>query len=90
MVAPVTAGVAMKITYNTKTDLLYIRLADRRHELINRRVSEDIVLDIGEGGKIVGIEIADASHHLNLNELLPVEGKPRRHGDTEPSRRKVH
>jgi uncharacterized protein YuzE len=31
------------------------------------------VLDIGEGDKIVGIEILDASRHLNLERLLPVE-----------------
>lgn len=38
----------MNIVYNDKTDLLYIRLDDRKQDVINRRVSEDIVLDIGE------------------------------------------
>jgi uncharacterized protein YuzE len=36
-------------------------------------LAEDIVLDIGEDDRIVGIEILDASHHLNLGSLLPVE-----------------
>jgi len=40
---------------------------------VNERVSDDIVLDIGEGGQIVGIEILDASHRVNLQRLLPVE-----------------
>ena len=62
----------MQIVYNAKTDLLYIRLDDRRQEVVNERISEDIVLDIGEGDKIVGIEILDASKHLNLERLLPV------------------
>ena len=62
----------MQILYDTKSDLLYIRLDDRKQETINERVSEDIVLDIGEGNKIVGIEILDASKHLNLDRLLPV------------------
>ena len=35
-------------------------------------MSEDIVLDIGEDDKIVGIEIIDASKHLNLETLLPL------------------
>jgi len=48
-------------------------LDDRTQELENRRVSEYIVLDIGESGKIVGIEILDASEHLELDRLLPVE-----------------
>ena len=63
----------MNIVYNDKIDLLYIRLDDQRQEVINRRISEDIVLDIGEGDRIVGIEILDASKRLNLERLLPVK-----------------
>ncbi len=62
----------MNILYNDKTDLLYIRLDDRKQEIINRRVSEDIVLDIGEDDKIVGIEILDASKRVSLEKLMPV------------------
>jgi len=62
----------MNILYNDKTDLLYIRLDDRKQDTINRRVSEDIVLDIGEDNKIVGIEILDASKHVSLEKLMPV------------------
>ena len=63
----------MNIVYNDKTDLLYIRFDDRKQDVINRRVSEDIVLDIGENDRIVGIEILDASRHLTLDRLLPVK-----------------
>ncbi|MCX6030775.1 MAG: DUF2283 domain-containing protein [Chloroflexi bacterium] len=63
----------MQITYNAKTDLLYIRLDDRRQPVINRQLSDDIVLDIGEKDRIIGIEILDASEHLNLGQLLPVQ-----------------
>lgn len=62
----------MNILYNDKTDLLYIRLDDSKQDTINRRVSEDIVLDIGEDDKIVGIEILDASKHVSLGKLMPV------------------
>lgn len=65
----------MQILYNAKTDLLYLRLDDRKHQVINKRVSENIVLDIGEDDKIVGIEILDASKNLNLESLLPVKYK---------------
>jgi len=57
----------MHVSYNDKTDLLYIRLDDRRQEVINKRVSDDVVLDIGEGDKIIGIEILDASKHVSLD-----------------------
>lgn len=63
----------MNIVYNDKTDLLYIRLDDRKQDVINRRISEDIVLDIGEDDRIVGIEILDASRHVTLDRLLPVK-----------------
>ena len=63
----------MEILYNAKTDLLYIRLDDRKQPVINKRFSEDIVLDMGEGNRIVGLEILDASKRLNLERLLPVK-----------------
>ena len=62
----------MNIIYNDKTDLLYFRLNDHKEEVINQRISEDVVLDISEDDKIIGIEILDASKHLNLEKILPV------------------
>jgi uncharacterized protein YuzE len=63
----------LNIIYNDKADLLYIRLDERNQKVMNRRVSEDIVLDIGEDEKIIGIEILDASRHVSLEKLLPVK-----------------
>ena len=61
----------MKIYYDDGTDLLYLRFDEREQQVENRRLAEDIVLDIGENGKIIGIEILDASKHVNLENLLP-------------------
>lgn len=63
----------MQIFYNSKSNLLYLRLDDRKQPVINQRISEDIVLDIGEDDKIVGVEIMHASAHVNLESLLPVK-----------------
>jgi uncharacterized protein YuzE len=63
----------MQIHYNSKTDLLYIRLEEEQQPVVNRHVTEDVVLDIGSNDKIVGIEILDASKHVNLEKLIPVE-----------------
>ena len=63
----------MQISYHADIDLLYIRLDERKQEVINKRVSEDIVLDIGKGDKIIGIEILDASRSLNLDLLSKYE-----------------
>ena len=62
----------MRIYYDQESDLLYLRFDERKQELINRRVSEDVVLDLGAGDRIVGIEILDASRHLELTRLMPV------------------
>ena len=63
----------MNIVYNDKTDLLYIRLDDKKQNVINRRVTEDIVVDMGDNDRIVGIEILDASKHVTLDRILPVK-----------------
>ncbi len=68
-----SGGYKMNVFYNDKTDLLYIRFDNRKQDVINRRVSDDVVLDIGEADKIIGIEILDASKHITLEELLPVK-----------------
>ena len=65
----------MKITYDDKSDLLYIRLDESKQEVINKRVTEGIVLDIGEGDRIIGIEILEASTHVSLDKILPIQSE---------------
>lgn len=62
----------MKIMYDNKTDLLYLRLDERKQGVINKRISDEIVIDIGRGDKIVGLEIQNASKRLRLKDILPV------------------
>ena len=62
----------MKIEYNDKFDLLYLRFDETEQEVVNKRLNENIVLDIGKNDKIVGIEIIDAAEVINLNSLLPI------------------
>ncbi len=63
----------MKVSYNPKSDILYIRLDEIKQDVLNQRVSEDVVLDMGNENKIVGIEIMDASQRLDLKNIFPVE-----------------
>ena len=63
----------MTIHYDSKTDLLYLRIATGQQEIVNKRITENIVLDMGNDDKIVGIEIMDASKHVDLDKLMPVE-----------------
>lgn len=63
----------MTIHYDSKTDLLYLRLETSEQAVTNKRVTDDIVLDLGANDKIIGIEIMDASKHVNLEKLMPVK-----------------
>ena len=62
----------MIIRYDSKTDLLYLRVIPEKQRVTNIQVAEDIILDIGADDKIVGLEILDAFKHVNLEKLLPV------------------
>ena len=48
----------MKVTYDSKYDVLYIRF--RHTRVMNHPVTEDIILDIDEEGRLAGIEVLDA------------------------------
>ena len=63
----------MQILHNAKTDVLCIRLDEMKQDVINRHVSDDVVLDVGIQDKIVGIENLEASSHTNLRSILPIE-----------------
>jgi len=60
----------VKIEYQDKSDLLYIRLDEGPAQVVNKRISEDVVLDLGRNDRIVGIEILNASDHVDLSHLL--------------------
>ncbi len=62
----------MKITYESETDALYIRLIEGEHQCRTLRLSEEVTLDIGEGEVLVGIEILDAKDVLGGGELPPI------------------
>jgi len=49
-----------------------MRLDNRKQDVINKRITEDIVLDIGDGERLIGLEIMDASRHVSLDRILPV------------------
>ena len=66
----------MNIFYDDKTDLLYLRLDPRTQEVTNKRVSDELVIDIGDDQKIIGIEILNASKHIDLESILPIKYEP--------------
>jgi uncharacterized protein YuzE len=61
----------MKISYDPDVDALYISFKQGPTELTTIRLSEDFAIDLGPKEEIIGIEILDASEHLNLERLQP-------------------
>jgi uncharacterized protein YuzE len=59
----------MKLNYFPDTDTLYIELSEKTNA-DSQEISEGIVIDYGEDGKVVGIEIDNASNKTNLKELI--------------------
>ena len=62
----------MKISYDTKYDILYIKFQNGDAQVTTRSLADDIALDLDEAGRVVGLEILSVSEHVDLNELLPV------------------
>ena len=58
----------MRIEYFPETDSLYIDLAERP-SADSREIGEGIVLDVDAEGKPVGLDIDQASKHLDLRQL---------------------
>ena len=59
----------MKLKYYPETDTLYIDLSSRP-SVDSREISEGVVLDYGEDGTLVGIDIDNASKKVDLKELM--------------------
>jgi len=62
----------MKISYDTQADAVYIQLHEGQFAA-NKEVAEGIILDMGEGGIVLGIEILEASTRLSSGDLARVE-----------------
>ena len=60
---------AMKLNYYPETDSLYIDLSERPSSE-SKEISEGVVLDYEAEGKLVGIDIDNASNKVNLKKLI--------------------
>lgn len=58
----------MKLNYYKETDTLYIDLSHRT-SVESQEVAPGVVLDFDENGKLVGIDIDNASKILDLSSL---------------------
>ena len=59
----------MKLNYYPDTDSLYIDLAEQP-SAESKEISEGVVLDYDGEGRLVGIDIDNASTKVNLDKLI--------------------
>jgi uncharacterized protein YuzE len=59
----------MKLNYYPATDSLYIDLSSKTSKE-SVEVSEGIVIDYDEDGHVAGIDIDNASHKIDLKEII--------------------
>jgi uncharacterized protein YuzE len=60
----------MKTRYDAEADTLYLRFADAQI-VESEEVAHGVVLDFDAEGRIVAIELIDASRHLAAGAKLP-------------------
>ena len=53
----------MKTKYDKKTDILYFELANGNYDA-SRKISDAIIVDEDKNGKVLGIEILDATENI--------------------------
>lgn len=59
----------MKLNYYPETDSLYIDLSSKPSKE-SIEVSEGVVIDYDEDGRITGIDVDNATHKINLKEII--------------------
>jgi uncharacterized protein YuzE len=61
----------MKVSYDPKVDAAYISFKKGSMQVTTIRLTEDIAVDFGPNEEIVGIEVLDASEHLEIQKDAP-------------------
>ena len=59
----------MKLNYYPETDSLYIDLSELP-SVESREISEGVILDYDADGRLVGIDIDNASHKVEIETLI--------------------
>ncbi len=62
----------MGITYDPRQNVAYIRLREKRAEVENLRISDELNIDLSLDGTVYGIELLNANEQLALG----ADGKP--------------
>ena len=59
----------MKITYDPRHNIAYIRFQEKRTDVETIKLSEELVVDMAPDGTLYGIELLNANDQLKSEEL---------------------
>ena len=59
----------MRLNYYPETDSLYINLSEQP-SVESQEISEGILLDYDGEGRLVGIDVDNASHKIDMEKLI--------------------
>jgi len=65
----------VKVEYDSKADAMYVWLRRARYE-ISEELADNVIIDLDESGRIIGIEILDVSKSLGkelVSKILRTE-----------------
>jgi len=63
----------IRVEYDSKADAMYIWLRKARYE-ISEELAENVIMDLDKRGRIIGIEILDASKNLGKQLVSKILG----------------
>jgi uncharacterized protein YuzE len=59
----------VKLTYDLRYNVAYIRFREKRNEVDTIRISDEMNIDIAPDGSICGIELLNANEQLQRGDL---------------------
>jgi len=65
----------VRVEYDSKADAMYVWLRKAKYE-ISEELAENVIIDLDKSGRIIGIEILDATKNLGkelINKILNTE-----------------
>jgi uncharacterized protein YuzE len=57
-------GVAMKLSYDPKRNLAYVRFHEKLGKVTTIKISDDVNIDIAPDGTLYGVELLNANEQL--------------------------
>lgn len=58
----------MKLTYDPRYNIAYIRFQEKRGEVESVRISDELVVDVAPDGTIYGLELLNANEQLRRDD----------------------